>query len=129
MDILKYSKDFPSLLYLVRNNPYPVYPEYSTFLSRLKTYESYPSTLCKDKYALSECGFKYTGTEDMVQCFFCGLVLKNWMKGSGDPWLEHSKSNPNCLFVLLYKGNQFIENVRNSHCNNCKSEISYDVVG
>jgi hypothetical protein len=54
------------------HNPYPVYPEYSSFLSRFKTYESYPLTLLKDKYLLAECGFKYTETQDMVQCFFCG---------------------------------------------------------
>jgi hypothetical protein len=42
---------------------------------------------------------------------------------------EHSKSNPNCLFVLLYKGNHFTENVKNNHVCNCKSEKSYDDVG
>lgn len=76
MNMLKYSNDFPSLLYLIRNNSHPLYPEYSTFLSRVRTYGPCPPILCKDKYSLSECGFKYTGSDDMIQCLFCGLVLK-----------------------------------------------------
>lgn len=84
-----------------------------------------------DKYLLSEGG--YTGSEDKVQCFYCGLVLRKWEKGD-NVWLEHSKWNPKCISVLLYKGkefvtlaeNEFIENKRNA-CH-CKSE-SYDVVG
>ncbi|XP_050062289.1 baculoviral IAP repeat-containing protein 7-like [Aphis gossypii] len=28
-----------------------------------------------------------------------------------NPWIEHSRWNPKCVFVLLSKGNQFVENV------------------
>ncbi|CAI6376038.1 unnamed protein product [Macrosiphum euphorbiae] len=68
----KFSNDFPSLVYLVRNNSYPVHSDFTTFLSRLKTYNSFPSTLCQNKYSLSEAGFKYSGTADIVECFYCG---------------------------------------------------------
>ncbi|KAF0750449.1 baculoviral IAP repeat-containing protein 3, partial [Aphis craccivora] len=56
MNLQKFSNDFPSLVYLVRNNLYPVHSDYTTFLSRLKTYNSYPSTSCQNKYSLSESG-------------------------------------------------------------------------
>ncbi|KAF0751447.1 death-associated inhibitor of apoptosis 1-like [Aphis craccivora] len=45
-------------------------------------------------------------------------------------WQQHAMHNPECVYVLLYKGAQFIENVKNAihtKCS-CKTE-SYDVVG
>jgi len=35
MNLQKFSNDFPSLIYLVRNNSYPVHSDFTTFLSRL----------------------------------------------------------------------------------------------
>jgi len=32
-------------------------------------------------------------------------------KKKDNPWIEHSRWNPKCVFVLLSKGNQFVENV------------------
>jgi len=110
MNLQKSINDFSSLVSLVRNNPYPTYPEYTTFSSRLKTYNSFPSTTSQDKYSLAESGFIYSGVKDIVECFFCGLVLHDW-ETNDVPWIEHSAWNPNCIFVLLSKGNQFVENV------------------
>ncbi|XP_022180994.1 death-associated inhibitor of apoptosis 1-like [Myzus persicae] len=104
MNLQKFSIDFPSLVYLVRNNSYPVYSDSTTFLSRLKSYNSFPSTSCQNKYTLSESGFRYTGVGDIVECFFCGLVLQKWTNDD-IPWVEHAKWNPKCIFVLLCKGN------------------------
>lgn len=132
MNLQKYSNDFPLLTYLVRNNSYPMHPQFSTFLSRLKTFDSYPTSSIKNKYLLSECGFTYMGDDDIVQCFSCGLILHNWEK-TDEPWFEHSKWNPKCIFVLLCKGSQFIENVKNKCIDksvvcDCATK-SYDVVG
>ncbi|XP_050060136.1 death-associated inhibitor of apoptosis 2-like [Aphis gossypii] len=126
MNLQKFSNDFPSLVYLVRNNSYPVHSDYTTFMSKLKTYNSYPSTSCQNKYSLAESGLKYTGVGDIVECFFCGLVLQKW-SNDDIPWVEHAKWNPKCIFVLLCKGNEFIENVKNeyvkaSHVCDCKSK-------
>ncbi|KAL4088880.1 hypothetical protein QTP88_023964 [Uroleucon formosanum] len=105
-----------------------VHSDYTTFLSRLKSYNSYPSTSFQNKYLLSESGFRYSGVGDIVECFFCGLVLQKWTKDD-IPWVEHAKWNPKCIFVLLCKGNEFIENVKNEYvkstsvcdCNQTKS--------
>ncbi|KAL5246010.1 hypothetical protein ACI65C_013418 [Semiaphis heraclei] len=87
---VQFSNDFPSLVCLVRNNSYPVHSDYTTFLSRLKSYNSYPPTLFQNNYSLSESGFRYTGVGDIVECFFCGLVLQKWTKDD-IPWVEHAK--------------------------------------
>lgn len=40
-----------------------------------------------------------------------GPNVKKWGKND-DIWVEHSEWNLKCIFTLLYKGNQFIENVK-----------------
>jgi hypothetical protein len=101
---------------LVRNNVYLAHPQYTTFSSRLKTFNLFPLTSSQDKYSLAECGFIYLGKKDIVECFCCGLILHNWEKDD-NPWIEHSRWNPKCLYVLLSKGNQFIENVIKEYGN------------
>ncbi|XP_022170403.1 death-associated inhibitor of apoptosis 1-like [Myzus persicae] len=138
MNLLKCSADCRPLVRLVRENSNPEYPEYSSFLSRLKTFDSHPTQSRQDKYSLAECGFTYTGADDLVQCHYCGILLGKWEEND-EVWQQHALHNPECVFVLLYKGAQFIENVNNefnvkrntrdnSQGRRCKSE-SYDVVG
>jgi len=105
---------------------------YSSFLSRLKTYNSRSPQSYKDKYSLAECEFTCTGTDDLVQCYYCGFLLGKWGKNY-EPWSQHALHNPKCVFVLLCKGIiQFIENVKNELINNnrvrsYKSE-TYDTI-
>ncbi|KAE9524514.1 hypothetical protein AGLY_015102 [Aphis glycines] len=94
----------------IRNNAYPTYPGFTTFISRLKTFNSFPLTSPQDKYSLTESGFIYSRKKDIVECFCCGLILHHWEK-EDNPWIEHSRWNPKCVYVLLSKGNQFVENV------------------
>ncbi|KAF0765584.1 death-associated inhibitor of apoptosis 1-like [Aphis craccivora] len=83
---------------LIRNNVYPAYPEFTTFISRLKTFNLFPSS--QDKYSLAESGFIYSGKKDTVECFCCGLILHYWEK-EDNPWIEHSRWNPKCEINLL----------------------------
>ena len=110
MNFQKTTSNYSSLVSLIRNQPYPTYPQYVTFTSRLKTYNIFPSTIPQNKYVLSECGFIYTGVQDIVECFSCGLVLHDWKKDD-IPWIEHSRHNSKCIYVLLSKGNHFVENI------------------
>lgn len=132
MNSQKYSNDFRSLLCRIRSQPAIVHPEFSSFPSRFKTFNSLPSNTCQSKYSLAECGFKYSGTDDIVECFCCGITLHNWDR-LDDPWIEHCRFSPRCVFILLLKGNQFVQNVLNKYCNtdnticDCGSE-SYDTV-
>ncbi|XP_050064295.1 death-associated inhibitor of apoptosis 1-like [Aphis gossypii] len=140
MELLKCSTDCRSLVRLVHENSDPEYPQYSSFLSRLKTFDSYPTRSHQDKYSLAECGFTYTGAGDLVQCHYCGILLVNWEEND-EVWQQHAVHNPKCVYVLLYKGAQFITNVQNEfndirnnrgnsndQVHRCKTE-SYDVVG
>ncbi|XP_025192285.1 death-associated inhibitor of apoptosis 1-like [Melanaphis sacchari] len=114
MNFQNFSNNFCSLVSLVRNNAYPKYPEYTTFSSRLKTFNLFPLTSSQDKYSLAESGFKYSGKKDIVECFCCGLILHNWEKDD-IPWIEHTRWNPKYIYVLLSKGNQFVENIINKY--------------
>eukprot|EP00102_Acyrthosiphon_pisum_P027152 XP_016664362.1 PREDICTED: death-associated inhibitor of apoptosis 1-like [Acyrthosiphon pisum] len=114
MNFQKTTNNYSSLVSLIRNQPYPTYPQYDTFTSRLKTYNIFPSTIPQNKYVLSECGFIYTGVQDIVECFSCGLVLHDWKKDD-IPWIEHSRHNSKCIYVLLSKGSHFVENIRTKY--------------
>lgn len=109
MNFTKYSDDFPKLLYIVRNSGNPKYIEFTTFASRLRTFDLF-NAKHPNKFVLCEAGFKFLGTADCVQCFNCGLLLYKW-RTTDDPWKEHAFHSPYCSFVLLKKGNQFIESV------------------
>ncbi|KAE9521454.1 hypothetical protein AGLY_018154 [Aphis glycines] len=110
MNFQQINNSFCSLVSLVRNNAYPTYPEFTTFTSRLKTFNLFPLTSSQDKYSLAESGFIYSGKKDIVESFCCGLILHRWEK-EDNPWIEHSRWNSKCVFVLLSKGNQFVENI------------------
>ncbi|XP_071443953.1 death-associated inhibitor of apoptosis 2-like [Hetaerina americana] len=80
--------------------------------------------------ALAEAGFFYTGQSDQVRCFYCDGGLWNWQE-EDDPWLEHTRWFPNCAYVLLVKGEAFVEAVKNmkpptnsAHCNSSASSVS-----
>ncbi|XP_047468552.1 baculoviral IAP repeat-containing protein 3-like [Penaeus chinensis] len=49
---------------------------------------------------LVEAGFYHTGISDHVQCFHCGVGLRNW-EWDDDPWELHAKWNPDCIYVKL----------------------------
>lgn len=60
---------------------------------------------------LAEAGFYHYLFYDHVICFYCGGGLNNW-KENADPWIEHARWYPNCYFVLLSRGQNFINKVR-----------------
>ena len=47
----------------------------------------------------AEAGFRYAGISDHVQCFCCGMIIRNWYYN--DPGLVHAKLNPECQYVKL----------------------------
>lgn len=72
-----------------------------------------------NKFPLSMTGFKFhvtlpflsTGLSDHVRCHHCGSGLRNWEK-EDDPWEEHARWYPECKYVLVKKGQEFIDKVR-----------------
>lgn len=45
-----------------------------------------------------------------MACFHCGKTLVNWA-AEAQPWKEHARHSPGCLWLLEHKGQDFIEEV------------------
>lgn len=73
--------------------------------------------------SLADAGFFYTGYSDRVRCFHCGGGLWNW-QDDDDPWVEHARWFPNCAYVMLVKGEAFIEEAKNLRPPNFQSPNS-----
>lgn len=57
---------------------------------------------------MAQAGFYWCGTDrepDTAACFTCGKVLDGWERDD-DPWQEHTKHAPQCLFVKLHKNEE-----------------------
>ena len=47
-----------------------------------------------------------------MKCYFCGVGLKNFMHHD-DPWEEHARWSPNCIYLKIEKGETYIKHVSN----------------
>uniref|UniRef100_A0A0P4WDH8 RING-type domain-containing protein n=1 Tax=Scylla olivacea TaxID=85551 RepID=A0A0P4WDH8_SCYOL len=89
-------------------------PKRKDFLSqhdREKSFSQWPEMVKQKPKELAEAGFFYCGLSDHVRCFHCGNGLRNWEKDD-DPWEEHARWYPECNYVLVKKGQDFIDKVR-----------------
>lgn len=75
-------------------------PSMLFFQDRLKTFDMWPPQIEPNKFQLSSAGFYYTGRNDTVECFSCGLRLHQWQKGD-ESLLEHKTHSPSCLFLNI----------------------------
>lgn len=75
-------------------------PNFLFYDDRLKTFDLWSSQIQPDKFQLSSAGFYYTGRNDAVECFSCGIRLHQWKIGD-DPLTEHRIHSTNCLFLLI----------------------------
>lgn len=89
----------------------PAHPSFSSYESRLSTYSSWPANVGLNPPVLSDAGFYFTGSEDKVICFHCGGGLNNW-EPTDDPWIEHALWFSKCTFLLLRKGQEFVQAVQ-----------------
>ena len=131
MNFQKCTNDFQSLVKQIQFNPTPAFPEFATFASRIKTYKTFPLNSPQNKYALAECGLTYIGIDDAVQCFACGIILHSF-EINDNIFIEHTRFSPKCIFILLMRGNMYVQKVLNKYCKseficNCETE-SYDTV-
>ncbi|AQQ79947.1 putative inhibitor of apoptosis [Leptopilina boulardi filamentous virus] len=105
------------------------YPNYSTNESRLITFETWPKAMMRIKEQLSNAGFFYSGNGDKVLCYQCGGSINNF-ELHDDPWIRHAKEYPNCLYVFLVKGQDYINRIQDLKINNlnsCLENVSLDV--
>ncbi|EPY79956.1 Baculoviral IAP repeat-containing protein 2 isoform 2-like protein [Camelus ferus] len=64
----------------------------------MSTYSAFPAGVPVSERSLARAGFYYTGVNDKVKCFCCGLMLDNWKHGD-NPIEKHKKLYPSCSFV------------------------------
>ncbi|KAM4797189.1 baculoviral IAP repeat-containing protein 2 [Rhinophrynus dorsalis] len=97
MEILDTS---PYLANLVKTNPNvsKIQLDLSCELYRMSTFSTFPNNVPVSERSLAKAGFYYTGTEDKVKCFNCGLMLDNWKKGD-NAFEKHKKLYPSCSFI------------------------------
>lgn len=88
----------------------PDFPEYAGYESRLQSFEQWPQSLAQTKEQLADAGFFYTKIGDQTTCYHCGVGLKNW-EPQDDPWEQHAKWFSKCFYVLMVKGQEFINSV------------------
>lgn len=65
--------------------------------ARRESYRNWPLTYM-DPCKLSAAGFYYTGNDDRVKCFECGVEIYQWVEGD-NPMSDHQRWRPNCRFI------------------------------
>ncbi|KAF3823501.1 hypothetical protein GH733_006969 [Mirounga leonina] len=72
--------------------------DHSCELYRMSTYSAFPAGVPISERSLARAGFYYTGVNDKVRCFCCGLMLDNWRPGD-HPVEKHKQLYPSCAFI------------------------------
>ncbi|XP_043851379.1 baculoviral IAP repeat-containing protein 2-like [Dromiciops gliroides] len=80
------------------SNLYELKYDFSCELYRISTYSAFPVNVPVSERSLARAGFYYTGVNDRVKCFCCGLMLDNWKQGD-NAIDKHKQLYPSCAFV------------------------------
>ena len=91
----------------------PMRKDYITREQRLQSFDRWPKRINQIPNELVEAGFFYCGLSDHVRCFHCGGGVRNW-ETDDVPWVLHARLYPNCLYVVLTMGPEFIDMVGTS---------------
>ncbi|XP_058519962.1 baculoviral IAP repeat-containing protein 3 [Ochotona princeps] len=112
MDIVESSVFLANLMKSA--NSFELKYDLSCELYRMSTYSTFPAGVPVSERSLARAGFYYTGVNDKVKCFRCGLMLDNWKQGD-KPIEKHRKLYPSCSFVQsLISGNSLETNSRST---------------
>ncbi|XP_045179700.2 baculoviral IAP repeat-containing protein 7-like isoform X2 [Mercenaria mercenaria] len=75
-----------------------------------------------DPFLLAECGFFFTGNQDLVRCYQCGIGLKDWVR-EDDVLTEHVKHSSSCDFIVIKFGKNKIDRMKLALTNDDNNEI------
>ncbi|XP_053385331.1 E3 ubiquitin-protein ligase XIAP-like isoform X2 [Mercenaria mercenaria] len=91
----------------------PRYVDYITNEKRLSTFQTTKWLVNEkpDRGILADLGFFYTGREDLVRCYVCGIGLKDWVKND-DVLKEHVKHSPKCTYLMQRFGKQEVDRIQ-----------------
>ncbi|KYN30933.1 Apoptosis inhibitor IAP [Trachymyrmex septentrionalis] len=96
------------LLYQRTSHLIPKHPKYVSYAARLASYNKWPKARSQAE-KLATAGFYYSGNSDKTVCYFCGEEFKD-LELKDDPWVKHAKSLHYCLYLILMKGMEFVNN-------------------
>ncbi|XP_053416121.1 baculoviral IAP repeat-containing protein 2 [Nycticebus coucang] len=91
-------EDSPILSNWTNDNKQRMKYDFSCELYRMSTYSTFPAGVPVSERSLARAGFYYTGVNDKVKCFCCGLMLDNWKQGD-NPIEKHKQLYPSCSFI------------------------------
>ena len=66
--------------------------------------------------------FFFIGNGDATKCFHCGIRLHDWSV-QDDPFFEHARWSPNCVFITYVKGHFFIADAGRTARRNGRDNI------
>lgn len=89
----------------------PKRPKYASLDARLRTFTNWPISEIQRPEALAQAGLYFHNIDDQVRCFHCFIGLRSWQK-EDDPWFEHARWYPQCQFVQLVKGPNYVQQVQ-----------------
>ena len=97
------------------------FKNYRSLRNRVNTLEPVSDRFPVSIVAIAKAGFFYVEEYDKVVCFACGGGLQDWKK-EDDPWYEHARWFPRCIYLLLNKGGEYVSRVRGKGERNIDGE-------
>ncbi|XP_046352667.2 E3 ubiquitin-protein ligase XIAP-like isoform X2 [Haliotis rufescens] len=91
----------------VSGDPMFKHPQFEETQGRLETFKYWSKQIRPTADQLCQAGFYFTGYADRVVCFACGCSLRNW-DPEADPWVQHARHAPHCVYVKQQKGDNFV---------------------
>ncbi|WAR08101.1 BIR7A-like protein [Mya arenaria] len=76
----------------------PRHPQCQDQMPRQRSFTHWPATAHQAPARMVVYGLFYTGQQDLVRCYHCGIGLMDWSDGD-EPLFEHIRHSPNCLFL------------------------------
>jgi hypothetical protein len=104
-------------LQLLRSSPFVLTaarnPTYTEIPKRHASFATCPNENLPSVDDLVRAGFFYTGTKNIVTCFYCNGSLQNW--GPNDnPMIEHARWFPHCAYAKQLCGDEMYRKIQES---------------
>ena len=96
-------EDLPSHLFTI------ACPSYVLYIHRLISYATWNQvdSGIPPFATFAAAGFFLIPATHFMRCFHCGTTIFNWTPNA-DPWTLHAQLSPNCAYLILTKGSEFI---------------------
>lgn len=91
------------------------HPSMTRLLTRVETFirHNWPKYETLTPNVLANAGFFFSGKDDEVTCFYCGVIIKGWSNGD-EATLEHALANCTCWFIKTYRWRQGLMTVESN---------------